>query len=295
MVRLIRLSNLFFVPSCLGAIVVVAAAVAVAQQQPSSSRPGWPCVGRPDPSLVQVSEATGGQVFLLDSSEIASSATVLLARDGLDETLRRLLGELEPGDRTFDVEIDRSVTRVLFSVSLQCLQAMEIVRPSGTAVSSVESGVRWTQFQAGRQITVDAPEPGRWRVRVAGKGLVSVVVNARSALSLESVRPVREGGRPGHEGLMRDDTPFVPNTTRLLEIRLSAGISAPTFELRGGTDERLGPVAVRMTGDGPDEQVFLSEFRVPRIPFRLVVTGHDGAGGTVQRVQGSLFQLSQSR
>ena len=283
------------VPSCLTPVVIAAAAVAVAQQQPSSPRPGWPCVGRPDPSLVQVSEASGGQVFLLDSSEIASSATVLLARDGLDETLRRVLGELEPGDRTFDVEVDRSVKRVLFSVSLQCLQAMEIVRPSGTAVSSVESGVRWTQFQAGRQITIDDPEPGRWQVRVAGKGLVSVVVNARSALSLESVRPVREGGRPGHEGLLRDDSPLVPGTPRLLEIRLSRGLTEPTFEFRGGTDERLATIAARLVEDGPDEQVFLSEFRVPRIPFRLVVTGRDETGGTVQRAQGSLFQLSRSR
>lgn len=264
-------------------------------QQPVTPRAGWPCVGRPDPSLVQVSEASGGQVFLLDPSELASSATVLLARDGLDETLHRVLGELEPGDRTFDVEVDRAVKRVLFSVSLQCLQAMEIVRPSGTAVSSVESGVRWTQFQAGRQLTIDDPEPGRWQVRVAGKGLVSVVVNARSALSLESVRPVREGGRPGHEGLLRDDSPLVPGTPRLLEIRLSRGLAEPTFEFRGGTDERLATIAARLVEDGPDEQVFLSEFLVPRIPFRLVVTGRDETGGAVQRAQGSLFQLSRSR
>ena len=265
-----------------------------AAQQPSSPRPGWPCVGRPDPSLVQVSEASGGQVFLLDPSEVASSAAVLLARDGLEETLRRVLGELEPGDRAFEVEIDDSVTRVLFSVSLQCLQAMEVVRPSGSAVSSAESGVHWTQFQAGRLIAVDDPEPGRWQVRVAGKGLVSVVVNARSPLSLEGVRAVREGGRPGHEGLMRDDTPLVPGTTRLFEIRLSAGIVAPSFEMRGGADERLGAVSVKLVDSG-DDQVFLSELRVPRIPFRLVVTGHDEAGKTVQRVQGTLFQLSQSR
>ena len=263
-------------------------------QQPSAPRPGWPCVGRPDPSLVQVSEASGGQVFLLDPSEIASSATVLLARDGLDETLRRVLGELEPGDRTFDVEIDGSVRRVLFSVSLQCLQAMEIVRPSGTPVSSAESGVSWTQFQSGRLIAVDSPEPGRWQVRVAGKGLVSVVVNARSDLSIEGVRVVREDGRPGHEGLMRDETPLVPDTTRLFEIRLSEGIVAPSFEIRGGTDERLGAIAARMV-ESSGEQLFLSEVRIPRIPFRLVVTGRDAAGRTVQRVQGSLFQLSRSR
>lgn len=266
----------------------------VGQQQPTS-RPGWPCVGRPDPSLVQVSEASGGQVFLLDPSEVASSAPVMLARNGMDETLRRVLGELEPGDRAFDVEVDGSVERVLFSVSLQCLQAMEIVRPSGTVVSSAESGVSWTQFLAGRLIAVDDPEPGRWQVRVAGKGLVSVVVSARSDLSLEGVRVVRTGGRPGHEGLMRDDTPLVPGTTRLLEIRLASGIVAPAFELRGGADERIGSIQPQAVEEGGSEQVFLAEFRVPTLPFRVVVTARDAAGRTVQRVQGSLFQLSSSR
>ena len=274
---------------------MVAGASTMSAQQPSSPRPGWPCVGRPDPSLVQVSEASGGQVFLLDPSELASSATVLLARDGLDETLRRVLGELDPGDRTFDVEIDASVERVLFSVSLQCLQAIEIVRPSGSPVSSAESGVGWTQFQAGRLVAVDNPDPGRWQVRVAGKGLVSVVVNARSALALEGLRMVREGGRPGHEGLMRDDTPLVPGTMRLLEMRLAGGIASPSFELRGGADERIGDISARPVERGGGEQVFLSEFRVPGVPFRLVVTGRDAAGRIVQRVQGTLFQLSRSR
>lgn len=244
---------------------------------------------------MHVSEASGGQVFLLDSSELASSATVLLARDGLDETLRRVLGELEPGDRTFDAEIDGSVRRVLFSISLQCLQAVEIVRPSGTLVSSAEPGVSWTQFQAGRLIAIDSPEPGRWQVRVAGKGLVSVVVSARSELALEDVRVVRAGGRPGHEGLMRDDTPLGPGTRRLLEIRLARGIVAPSFELRGGADERLGAISARAVEDSGGQPVFLSEFQVPAVPFRLVVTSRDAAGRTVQRVQGSLFQLSRSR
>jgi hypothetical protein len=275
--------------------MTAALSAAPAAQQPSSPRPGWPCVGRPDPSLVQVSEASGGQVFLLDPSEVASSATVLLARDGLDETLRRVLDELEPGDRTYEVDVDASVSRVLFSVSLQCLQALEIVRPSGTPVSAAESGVSWTQFQAGRLVAIDSPEPGRWQVRLAGKGLVSVVVHARSDLSLESVRVVRAGGRPGHEGLMRDDAPLVPGTTRLLEISLARGMAAPSFELRGGADQRLGAISARAVEEGGGDQVFLSEFQVPSVPFRLVVTSRDAAGRTVQRMQGSLFQLSRSR
>jgi hypothetical protein len=285
-----------FVASCLRAIVIVTALPATlsGQQQPGT-RPGWPCVGRPDPSMVAVSEGSGGHVFLLDPSEIAQSATLLLARDGLDETLRRVVGELEPGDRTFEVDVDASVERVLFSVSLQCLQALEVVRPSGAIVAASDPDVTWTAFQAGRQIGVRAPQPGRWQVRLAGRGLLFMVVNARSELSLDGVRLVREGGRPGHEGIFRDDAPLVPGTMRLLEVRLSARIAGPTFEIRGSGDERIGRLPpLRQLGEG-DGQVFLSEFRVPDVPFRVVVTGQDSTGRTVQRVQGTLFQLSKPR
>lgn len=245
--------------------------------------------------MVQVSDASGGQLFLLDPSELASSATLLLARNGLDETLRRVVYEFEPGDRAFDVEVDASVERVLFSVSLQCLQALEVVRPSGDAVSASDEGVSWTAFQAGRQVGIDKPEPGQWRVRLAGKGLLYMVVSARSTLSLEDVRLVREGGRPGHEGIFRDDAPLVPYAMRLIEVRLSKDIVGPTFEIRGSGDERIGWLQPVRQHSDDEAQVFLSEFRVPGVPFRVVVTGQDSTGKTVQRVQGSLFQLSRSR
>jgi hypothetical protein len=245
--------------------------------------------------MVQVSEGSGGQVFLLDPSEVASSATLLMARDGHDETLRRVVGELDPGVRTIEVHVDTSVERVLFSVSLQCLQEIEIVRPSGVPVAASDPGVTWTAFQAGRQVGIAQPEAGLWRVQLAGKGLVFLVVHARASLSLDGVRLARQGGRPGHEGIFRDDAPLVPGTSRLLEITLSRGIVGPTFEMRGSTDERLGQLPpVRQPG-GDDEQTYLSEFQVPGVPFRVVVTGRDAAGNIVQRVQGALFQLSQTR
>ena len=184
---------------------------------------------------------------------------------------------------------------MLFSVSLQCLQEVEIVRPSGVPVAASDPGVTWTAFQAGRQVGVTTPEAGLWKVRLAGQGLVFLVVHARASLSLDDVRLVRPGGRPGHEGLFRDDAPLVPGTSRLMEITLSRGIVGPTFEMRGSTDERLGQLPpVRQPG-GDDEQTYLSEFQVPGVPFRVVVTGRDAAGRIVQRVQGALFQLSQTR
>jgi len=267
----------------------------VGQQQQPHTRPGWPCVGRPDASMVQVSEGSGGQVFLLDPSEVASSATLLMAREGHDETLRRVVGDLDPGVRTIDVDVDTSVERVLFSVSLQCLQEIEIVRPSGASVVASDADVTWTAFQAGLQVGVTRPEAGLWKVRLAGKGLLFLVVQARASLALDNVRLVRPGGPPGHEGIFRDDAPLVPGTRRLMEITLSRGILGPTFVMRGSTDESLGALPPVRQPEGEDEQTYLSEFLVPGVPFRVVVTGRDREGTIVQRAQSALFQLSQTR
>jgi len=261
------------------------------QQQPSTTRPGWPCVGKPDPSMVSVSEASGGQVFLLDRSELASSATLLTARDGLEEVLRRIVGEFEPGVHSADVAVDRSVERVLFSLSLQCLQEVDVVRPSGAVVAASDPDVTWTAFHAGRQIGVQSPEAGTWTVRLAGKGLMFLVVHARASLVLEGTRLVREGGRPGHEGLFEDPAPLESGTPRLMEIRVSKGLIGPAFEMRTSEDRVLGALNPSSHVVDDDEQVFLVDFVVPSRPFRVVVTGHDRTGKTVQRAQGSLYLL----
>ena len=81
----------------------------------------------------------------------------------------------------------------------------------------------------------------------------------------------------------------------LFRSTLAAGIQGPTFEMRGSADERIGqlPPVRQANEDGP--QIYLSEFVVPGVPFRVVVTGRDEAGSTVQRVQSTLFQLNQTR
>jgi hypothetical protein len=245
--------------------------------------------------MVAVSEASGGQVFLLDPSEIASSATLLTARDGLEEVIRRVVGEVASGVHTTEVAVERGVEKVLFSVSLQCLQDIDIVRPSGTVVTASDPDVTWTAFQAGRQVAVTAPDPGVWTVRLAGKGLMFLVVHARAQLALEGVRMVREGGRPGHEGLLADPAPLVAGTTRLMEVRLSKGVLDPAFELRASNDSSLGQLRFKSQVADDDEDMFLIEFVVPSKPFRLVVTGRDTTGSTVQRTQASLFVLNGPR
>ena len=193
--------------------------------------------------MVQVSEGSGGQVFLLDPSELASSATLLLARDGHDETLRRIVGDLDAGVRTVDVAVDTSVERVLFSVSLQCLQEIEIVRPSGAPVAASDPGVSWTAFQAGRQVGVTAPEPGDWKVRLAGKGLLFLVVHARSSLTVDARGWCAKAAGPATRACSATTRRWCLAHGGSWRSRCRRASSSPTFELRGSTDERTRPAS----------------------------------------------------
>ena len=122
-----------------------------------------------------------------------------------------------------------------------------------------------------------------------------LVVHARASLTFDDVRLVRPGGRPGHEGLFRDERPLLPRTRRLMEIRLSRGILEPDVELRSSTDTRLRQLTLVAQPVDGDDQTYLAEFVVPDVPFRVIVMGRDQSGKSVQRAQGPLFPLSQTR
>src|SRR5262245_37288196 len=112
-------------------MLAVGAAALVAQDQQPRFQPGWPCVGTPDPSYFRVAEATGGQVFLFDKSEIDSSAIPAIAARQHGETLFRVAGSLVDGRHDFSFPIDSTIESMMVSVSLQCLQSVDVITPSG--------------------------------------------------------------------------------------------------------------------------------------------------------------------
>jgi hypothetical protein len=87
-------------------------------------------------------EATGGQVFLFDHSEVGQSAALVLAEQGHDETIFRVSGSLEDGTHEFSFPIDSTVESAFISVSLQCLQVVEIATPTGALLRDSDPG--WT-------------------------------------------------------------------------------------------------------------------------------------------------------
>ena len=264
----------------------------IPQQQDSRPQPDWPCVSRPDPSHIAVAEASGGQVFLLDPSEIGGSAPLMVAGQRHEETLFRAGGTTENGVLTFEVPVDSAVESLMVSVSLQCLQIVEVARPSGALVQAADEGVAYHQFQAVRLFTVPHPEPGAWLVRIAGRGVTSVVVQARGAIALDDASFVERGGRPGHQGWFPLATSPPLGRVAHLRARLSGPAGNVELEIEHQQISRVDWQPVTVVGeerDGEDREL-IGEV-VPRLTaFRVVVSGRDSQGYPFRRLHAPLFQ-----
>jgi hypothetical protein len=285
-----RSLSLVLRPCCLlAALLAGAATIVIAQDQQPHSRPGWPCVGKPDPSYFTVAEGSGGQVFLFDPSEVAESSVLMTGAMKHEETVFRAAGTLAEGVHEFSIPIDSTIESAMFSVSLQCLQVVEIVRPSGDELRANEPGVEDHQFQAGRIVTLPAPTPGAWTVRVAGKGMFFLVLLARTDLSLDRVAFVEPGGRPGHEGLFPIAGSPKRGVAQKLEVTLSGTLRDPVFRFVSSSAETIQELSLQPQEGGGDERDFLGEVTPTARQFRLAVSGADARGFAVQRVHAPLF------
>jgi hypothetical protein len=249
-----------------------------AQQQTSSARAGWPCGARLDPSYFQVAEGSGGHLLLLAPAELGDSVALLTAFGAHPRTIFRLAGEMKAGLHEFRVPIDSSVESVLFSISVQCLQAADVARPSGAVVGGTDV-TDLSNFQAERMVIVTRPEPGLWTIRAAGRGIAGVMVQGQSALGIAQVEFAAIGS-----------TTFTPAPLAGVEnaVRISMGGRATQVHasLVSGAFRRIASLPLTA---GETENSYLSRFTPGAEGFRVLIEGKDANGVPFQRVHAPLF------
>lgn len=253
-----------------------------AQQQSAGPRAGWPCGARLDPSYFQVAEGTGGHLLLLSPEEIGDSAALLTEFGRHSQTIFRLAGSLTPGPHEFRVPIDPSVESVLFSVSVQCLQAVDVVRPSGLAANG-DDVTHLSNFRAERMVIVKRPEPGLWTVGVSGSGVSAVVVQAKSGIGIADVK----FAATGTSNFMPIPSAGVENTVR---IRVSDHAADVHASLVSGA---FRPIVQLPLEPGDTDGIYLSRFTPGQEDFRVLVVGKDGDGNAVQRMHAPLISATR--
>jgi hypothetical protein len=268
------------IPGWLVAAVVLAAHPLIgAQQQSSAARAGWPCGARLDPAYFGLAEGSGGHLLLLAPAEIGDSSALLTAFGNHPQTIFRLAGTMNPGLHEFHVPIDSSVESVLFSISVQCLQAADVARPSGAPLLGGDGVTDLSNFRAERMLIVKRPEPGVWTIRAAGSGMSGVMVQGRSALGIGRV----QFAAVGSTAFTAVPLARVENAVR---IRIDGPATQVTASLVNGAFRRIAPLALTA---GETEGSYVSRFTPGVEGFRVMVEGKDADGVPFQRVHAPLY------
>lgn len=262
----------------LAAVALAAPLLVATQQQPSTPRGNWPCGGRLDPSYFQVAEGTGGHLLLLSPEEIADSTALLTAFGSHRQTIFRLAGSLTPGPHDFHVPIDQSVESALFSISVQCLQTVDVVRPSGLPASG-DGVTDLSNFRAERMVIVTRPEPGIWTVSVSGSGLAGVVVQARTAIGISDIQ---------FATAQSANFTAIPSAgaENAVRIRLGGNLAEMQASLVSGV---LAPIAKLPLEVNETDGSYRSHFTPGQNGFRVLIVGKDSEGNPVQRMYAPLI------
>lgn len=223
----------------------------------------FPCVPkfRVDPSHIHVSEASGGQMLLLDRTEIANPVVTRAQMGFSGQTILRASGTLGAGFQEFTAPVDSSVRSLQFIVFAECVKTIEVTAPSGVAVEGAK-------LSSGRIVFVDAPELGLWRVKLAGTGYFSAVTQGKGGIVLGSLTVAKPKAGEEQSILAHLSGPFETAEFRILS--------------RRGATLRIIP----MTQSGSE---FQGVFTPPGEPFRLAVEGNDSGGAEFRRVHAPLL------
>lgn len=261
----------------IGAVAIAMPAWTGAQQQ-AGARGDWPCGARLDPSYFQVTEGSGGHLLLLAPWEIGDSAPLLIESGNHRETIFRMAGRINPGVHEFRVPVDPTVDSVLFSISVQCLQTAEIIRPSGVSLVPGEGVTDHSNFRAQRMMIVKRPEIGFWTVRVSGSGIAGVAVQARTELAIDSV----QFAAAGSTAFSALPVPGVENAIRI-------GMSERAAEIQASLVDASFQRIASLTRTADAEGAYLSRFAPLRQGFRVLIEGKTAEGAPFQRIHAPLF------
>ena len=257
----------------LAACVCLPAAAAAQQRQSGQSpRPGWPCAGKVDPAYVHVAEGTGGKVLLFHPTELEGMVFDSAASRQHDETIFRSAGQLADQTHELLVPIDSTIESVYFIVSVQCLQVVTLITPSGEELPIGMPGVEYHQFESVRLFVIPRPAPGVWKVIAAGRGFFSMIVTAKTELRLDEVSFWEKP----------------PTKAVALEATVRGAFRQAAFHFVAGNGELIESLHLDVGDESGDRRKYAGPVTRPRADFRVAVTGLDPNGFPFQRMESRL-------
>lgn len=253
-----------------------------AQQGRSRRTYGPGQCGPADPTYLHIANETGGQPFFLSPLELPRSAQIMRETSG--DAALVVWASATAADRDVLIPIDSTIRRVTIAASFDTKGGtLTLVAPNGV----VDAGVTEDNvLNCGRVATIDSPPTGVWHARLTASGRFWLTAHARTDLDVVTSEFVREGGRPGHEGLFRiAGQPIAGEPATVRIVLTDDEVKSTQFSFVSEQGNTLGPLDLREAAN----REFGGRVTLPAEPFRIAVTGLDGTGAAFQRLHAGLF------
>src|SRR5262249_31656570 len=226
---------------------------------------------------------------MVKPSETAKAMSLIDSKlHGNTETILRTSGKLKGNQVDFSVPIDSSVESITFTAFIQCLKSVSIVNPKGLAVSG-STEVTENKFHTGVILTVKTPDPGEWRIRLAGTGYYSAIAEAKSEIQLLSAEFVDPGGRPGHEGYFKHEGPLTSGQPQALQVELDGQTATVQFVIMT-SDGDMNLLKLAKVSEDANSHEYAGQITIPAQPFRIMAEGFDSQGLVFRRFYSPLFR-----
>jgi len=224
--------------------------------------------------------------------------------DELPRDILMVRGAVSDSARTFEIPVDRSVTRLVVSTELEPGLNAALFRPGGAIVAGTERDVKLStahQLEVGRaavarrsSYTVTTPEAGVWRLELKGTGesmarTFALTARGISATSFDSFELVvlQEHVHGGYFRI-RDEKP-VASARIAAQARLSDRSLNATFRLIDESGRVLQALDLKKDDrHAPYDPA--GPLTVPAVPFYAVVDARDGNNTRIVRQYPVLFR-----
>jgi len=281
--------------SVIAGLLCASGSLAFGQTPPLTNRSkafGPDACGPVDPAYIHTANETGGIPLFLQRSEAAKAFH--LVRESTRNNVATVFwatGTLDGNPQAIAIPVDSVTKRITFAFSADTKgNQLKLTQPSGGAITEGLAGTEVTELNCGRILTISSPESGEWRAEITGTGRYWVEAQAQSDIHFISVEFVKEGGRPGHEGLFRIQGQPVAGTPAMLQASLSASSTKTTqFYLVAESGQTIQKLQMRAVNADREFLELVGSVELPSVPFRVAVSGHDSNGKQYQRFFSNLF------
>ena len=254
------------------------------QQRPNTSNHQGPI--KVDPSYSRIANETGGQVYVMDRTQIDQMSKVAtLTSLGEHDPLLSINDNVQ-GTRTLHADVSGDVERLVVSVT--GTKDFDVRRPNGSVVGKQENIVQYVEISNGSIYSIEHPESGPWTLSLRASGTVAVRVSAVRAKTSDTVQFdrfefVEIAGRPGHEGMFPIQGYPLAGHVADVEAALDGEVSLVQFEFRSPGGELLRTVRLQKIAGNSHE--YAGRVTVPEVPFVVYAVGVDMHGARFQRLR----------